>query len=109
MRDNSLRTLFLCWPPYNGAMAIEAVRAYQGDTVVYIGESYGGCTADDDFFTLMGEGYEPCDKSECSGDNEPDYCHLYHGDLKPEWERVDDVVIPRWYGLHDYLYVYKRI
>lgn len=47
------RTLLLCWPPYETPMAYEALRAYRGNTVVYIGEGEGGCTGDDSFHDLL--------------------------------------------------------
>lgn len=49
----SQRALLLSWPPYATDMAFRALSTYEGDTVIYIGESEGGCTADDDFFALL--------------------------------------------------------
>jgi hypothetical protein len=43
------RVLMLCWPDYNTAFAAQALAAYTGDTLIYIGEGPGGCTADDEF------------------------------------------------------------
>lgn len=74
------RTLFLCWPPYSTSMAADALRAYQGKTVIYIGEGDGGCTGDDNFHALLNR-----------------------------WNKITDYSIPTWYGLHDYLSVYRRI
>jgi len=51
------RSLFLCWPPMS-EMAYEAVTNYTGDTVVYVGEGPGGCTADDAFFEHMEKHFE---------------------------------------------------
>lgn len=51
--DYPERALMLCWPPYCGAMAMDAMRAYTGDLLIYIGEGDGGCCADDDFFKLL--------------------------------------------------------
>jgi hypothetical protein len=73
-------TLLMVWPCYDKPWAYEALKAYKGDTFVYCGEGYGGCNADDDFHQL----------------------------LHDEWEEVEHIPIPRWYGLHDYLLVYKR-
>lgn len=78
---NRDKALFLCWPPYNGDLAIRALRRYQGDTLVYCGEHEGGCCGDDRFFAL----------------------------LEKDWEEVacfDDHV--QWGGMHDYLWVYRR-
>lgn len=80
VREHPDRTLFLCWPPYNRPMAREALRYYAGDTLVYIGEGYGGCTGDDRF----------------------------HRQLNLHWSEVEDVGLPQWYGIHDGLMVYKR-
>lgn len=46
------RALMLCWPPYDNGMAHDALKTYQGDLLIYIGEPEGGCTAGDDFFQL---------------------------------------------------------
>lgn len=75
------RALLLCWPPYNTSMAAEALRAYEGDTVVYVGEPGGGCTADDEF----------------------------HETLEKEWHEVSRA--PRhvtWWGIHDYVTLWRR-
>ena len=72
--------LMLCWPPYDKPMAADALKAYLGKTVIYIGEGYGGCTGDDEFHHL----------------------------LDKYWEFTVDVDIPQWYGIHDRLYIYER-
>lgn len=72
--------LFLCWPPYDKTLAYDALRTFQGDTFVYIGEGRGGCTGNDEFFDL----------------------------LAAEWDEVERVYIPRWFGIHDVLYIYSR-
>jgi hypothetical protein len=77
------RTLFLCCPPYTSPMAQEslALHATAGGTrLVYVGESRGGCTADDAFFDLL--------------DREYKHFELYS--------------IPRWSGTHDYAWFYER-
>lgn len=74
------RTLFLCWPPYNTGMATEAIRAYKGKTVVFVGESQGGCTGNDEF----------------------------HDMLRDRFDRVESISIPRWSGIHDYMTVWNR-
>jgi hypothetical protein len=40
--------LMLCWPPYHEPMALDALHAYSGQTVIYIGE-WRGRTADERF------------------------------------------------------------
>ena len=47
------RVLMLCWPSYCSDFAEQAVRAYPGDLLIYIGEDWGGCCADDGFFKLL--------------------------------------------------------
>lgn len=74
------RTLFLCWPPYDTGMANEALRAYRGSTVVYVGESWGGCTGNDEF----------------------------HGRLRDQFECTDSVEIPCWSGIYDHFTVWRR-
>jgi hypothetical protein len=52
------RALLLCWPPYEAPMASDALRAYGGGVVVYVGEPRGGCCADDEFFELLDQGWD---------------------------------------------------
>ena len=73
-------TLFLCWPPYDTPFAYDCLKAYKGSQLIFVGESYGGCTGDDNFFDLLEE----------------------------EWEEVHSIDIPQWFGMHDYLISYKR-
>lgn len=73
------RALFLCWPPYGEPMAATALYFYKGETVIYIGEN-GGCTADDRFDEALHEGFE----------------------------LVEEVGLPTWHGIHDYLSVWRR-
>ncbi len=49
-------TLFLSWPPMSDGAA-KALEAYPGDRLIYIGEGWGGCTADDSFFELLAVGW----------------------------------------------------
>lgn len=46
-------TLFLCWPPYNTSDAHDILSRYEGNTLVYIGEGWEGCTGDDSFFQML--------------------------------------------------------
>jgi hypothetical protein len=77
---NPRRALFLCWPPYRDATAADALRAYRGETLIYVGEGRGGCTATNAFFKL----------------------------LDRDWERVGGAPVVQWHGLHDRLTVYRR-
>ena len=74
------RTLFLSWVSYNEDWGLKALKNYEGDTVIVIGEGSGGCTGDSGF----------------------------HSRLAHNWKVVDSVNIPQWYGIHDYMRVYKR-
>lgn len=72
--------LMLCWPPYDDPMAATALARYRGDRVIYVGESGGGCTADDAF----------------------------HEALAEHWHQTTYYEIPQWPGLHDAVHVYER-
>ena len=74
------RTLFLCWPPYNNSMSEDALQAYSGNTVAYIGEDRTGCTGNKRFHAL----------------------------LESDWEEVECHGIPRWDHIWDALYIYNR-
>ena len=52
------RALLLCWPPYGARMAVESLRAYEGDLLIWIGEGDGGCTGDEEFFRVRDAGWE---------------------------------------------------
>lgn len=78
--DHPDRALFLCWPPYDHPMAFNALKAYQGHTLVYVGEDTYGCTGDQNF----------------------------HDELSENWGVVDHIDIPQWFGIHDSIVVYKR-
>lgn len=77
---HSDKTLFLCWPPYWDNMASECLQAYRGQTLVYVGETEGGCNATDDFFDQ----------------------------LQADWVHTQGVAIPQWEGIRDYLFVFTR-
>ncbi len=72
------RTLFLCWP-YMDPMAYECLKRYRGACVAYIGESEGGCNASEPFFR-----------------------RLYN-----KWSEVETIRIPQYWGLHDYLGIWR--
>jgi hypothetical protein len=52
------RALMLCWPSYCDPFAKQALHHYRGDTVIYIGESAGGCCADDRFHRILRRDFE---------------------------------------------------
>lgn len=72
------RTLLLVWP-YMDDMAVNAVTAYSGTTVIFVGEDHAAC-ANDAFFDLI-------DK---------------------EWAKVEDLAIPQWPGMHDECWILRR-
>lgn len=80
VKDHADRALFLCWPPYNDKMAVNTLKQYRGETVLYVGEGKGGCTASDSFFNL----------------------------LTKNFSEEESVEIPVWFGIHDRLFVFKR-
>lgn len=75
------RALMMVWPPYGGNHARHALSVYTGDLLIYAGEPWGGCTADDGFYEL----------------------------LEDEWEEIS--VAPKhvtWWGIHCQLSAYTR-
>src|SRR5258708_18456335 len=65
------RSLLLVWP-YMDKMAERALRAYQGDTIIYVGEGDGGATTKDKIPQMLSK-----------------------------WECVETQIIPQWPGVHD--------
>ena len=79
----SSRNVFMAWPPYDNPMAYEvALNMEIGKTLVFVGESYGGCTADDNFFQYLASNFE---------------------------EQDTEANIPSWSGIYDNVQVYKKI
>lgn len=54
---HSDRSLFLCYPP-PGPMAHQALKAFKGSTVVYVGEGVGGCNGDAAWFEELIRAWE---------------------------------------------------
>lgn len=73
-------TLFLCWPCYNTPFAYNALKAFAGDKLVYVGEDEDGCTGD----------------------------YQFHEELDRSWVQESRHWIPKWSGMHDRMIVYKR-
>lgn len=81
LKQHGDKTLFICWPPFDSLFASDCLKHYKGNNLIYVGEWDGGCTGDRLFFELLSE----------------------------EWEEVEnDVCIPRYEGLHDYFYHFRR-
>jgi hypothetical protein len=57
------RVLMLCWPTYDDPFAADALDAYQGDTLIYVGEPSGGCTGDDRFDEMLSRYWEGTHRS----------------------------------------------
>ena len=74
-------TLLLCWPPFGSSMAAKTLGSFAGETVIYIGEPRGGCTADDDFFDMLSADFVCIETSE----------------------------IPKWPGIHDKMHTFRRM
>jgi hypothetical protein len=77
---HSDRALFLCWPPHEEQLMHDALRAYQGQTVIYIGEGGGGATGTDEAHML----------------------------LEAQFHLIQTTRIPKYWGMHDRLYIYTR-
>lgn len=74
------QTLLLCWPPLQEPFALECLRAFRGERVVYIGEGKDGCTADEAF----------------------------HVELDALWQLEQSLNIPQWPGSQDQVFIYRR-
>lgn len=75
--------LMLIWPAYDTDMAERALKAFNGSIVIYIGEGYGGCNANDEFFDELQQNFE-------------------------ELRSHDDIYVPTWFGIHDGLEIHQR-
>lgn len=77
---HSDRALFLCWPPPGDPMAADALAAYQGQCVIFIGEWNPKTAADEAFFAALEE----------------------------SWELEEVYELPRWFGMKDRMSVWMR-
>ena len=76
------RDLFMSWPSYSEPWAHQAIQKLKiGRYFFYVGESPGGCTADDNFYDYLDENFEI----------------------------VELVSIPKWVGIRDMLGIFKKI
>lgn len=83
IKSFSNRNLLLIWPPYLSPMAFNAAKLLQKDRLLfYVGEGEGGCTADDQFHEYLETNFE---------------------------EIKHNINIKRWPGIHDYVYIYKKV
>lgn len=74
------RTLFICWPPYDDPMAADCLKAYNGRRLLYVGEGWGGCNGNEEFWNILNE----------------------------KWEEKEDFTIPRWECIRDWMTIYER-
>ena len=76
------RNVFMAWPPYDNPMAHEVItNMKEGTYLIYIGETDGGGTGDHNFFEALYSDFEECD---------------YFS-------------IPKWAGINDACWIYKKI
>lgn len=72
--------LMFVWPPYEEPMAHDALTKFTGTKLIFIGEPEGYSCADDQFFE----------------------------EIKKNWKLEEHVNIPKWWGMHDALYLYSK-
>jgi hypothetical protein len=78
--DHPDRTLFMSWPLGSNLFAEWVLEAYNGDDVIYVGEHEGGSCATTGFFAM----------------------------LQRDFNLVEEVDIPRYFGYHDYMSIWSR-
>lgn len=57
------RVLMLCWPTYDQPFAADALDAYKGNSLIYVGEGSGGCTGDERFGDTLDRFWEETGRS----------------------------------------------
>ena len=72
--------LMILWPSFNDDFAVNALRNFTGNKLVFIGEGQGGCTAD----------------------------YAFYDELSENWENCNHICLPNWEGIHDYCSFYQR-
>lgn len=85
LRVVDAKYVILSWPTYDCNSAYQAIQYMKpGQKLIYIGEGFGGCTADD----------------------------MFHGDLEDQskWKEIEHT-IPwfRYSAIHDSIYIYERL
>jgi hypothetical protein len=76
----SERNLLTVWPDYDTEWPVETLWKFTGQTCLYVGEGPYGCTADEDFHDLLAD----------------------------KFERIEEIALPRFDGIHDSLEVWRR-
>jgi hypothetical protein len=72
--------LSFIWPTYDAPWAARLLDVEKPEFVLYIGEGWGGCTADDRF----------------------------HEILSTEYDKIMVARVPQWPGIHDYAWMFQR-
>ena len=80
-KENPERALMIIWPSMEEVWT-EVLDAYDGDTIIYVGEWFG-CTATESFCSQLSDLGEE------------------------EWEIID-IQIPQWSGIRDSLTIFRR-
>ena len=72
--------VFMCWPPMS-TWTVEVVENIKQNNILFlIAEGCGGCCGTEEMFEY----------------------------IRKEFKQIDECQIPQWYGIHDYLQIYKR-
>lgn len=103
--ENSYRQAVGVWHPVAQAGAVDAIRANPGRSVLMVWPSYdepwSGLAADamraGTVLCYIGEG--PCG---CTGDER------FHSLLEDRFERLRDVSLPQFDGIHDHLQIFQK-
>jgi len=91
LSQHSDRSLLMVWPPYCGdgmggrmgasdCMAWRALQHYRGNTLIYVGEGAGGCTASYAFWEAV----------------------------EKDWRLEQRISIPHWSYVHDEMSIFRR-
>ena len=72
--------LFTSWPPIDKLISFNMMHVYTCSKIIYIGECYGGSTANTNFFDI----------------------------LNKLFVLIETVTIPRWTGIYDKMYFFER-
>jgi hypothetical protein len=78
VREHPDRTLFLCWPPYDDEAGYQAIRAYRGFVVAYVGDARATGTP------------------------------RLHRELALNWTPDSTIGLPTWPGVADRLVIFRR-
>jgi hypothetical protein len=81
LRDHGDRTLLLVWPPYDAIFAAECLRNWHGRYLVYVGEGYSDCMADD----------------------------WFHETIQQCYRQIAWIPMFFWPGVHDSMWVYEKL